>query len=228
VATQHPLDHVRAEWRARVVAEHRSGRITHAMVLALRDVDAPAALQAAARRIEQDERDHSALSRKVYARAGGDAADVNLRREVHGPYAPPYTNPLHRALELSASVYCCGETVAVPLFLTMLRGAIQPLAVSTLQRILKDEGRHRAFGWASLKALLRLGGADARAFLLPRVPMYVSGVVDAYTAPSRRLSAVERAWGMLPPQDYAGIVREAARKVIIPRFAAAGFPVKPV
>ena len=57
-------------------------------------------------------------------------------------------------MRIAVRVFCLGETVAVPLFRHLRERCTTPLAKEALDRILRDEVRHRDFGWDLLDWLL--------------------------------------------------------------------------
>lgn len=95
--------------------------------------------------------------------------------------------------------------------------------------MLKDEGRHRQFGWDVLDWLMLSAGP--RPF--EQVRLEVPGMVDAA---ARAYGAVPRptvsdhgtfpqevsTWGMAPRSDYARVVTEALRRDVVPRLAERG------
>lgn len=209
------------EWRSRMVAEHMSGLITQSLHGWLVELGAPESITTACERIIDDERAHSRMSGEVYGELGGDVKSVHLAKKPVLSAVPARASRVRKALTLTASVFCCGESVAVPLFLAMRRNATKPQAITVLQRILRDEGRHRAFGWKTLTHLLDENPKE-RAWLRTHVPGYMDAVVDAYTGPARRLSSVEKSWGLLEPARYAEIVRGTRKDVLEPRFRKLG------
>src|SRR6185436_19139860 len=94
------------------------------------------------------------LSHDVYAAAGGETPPA-LDREALG--LPRVEDVLERdILRACVRVFCLGETVAVPLFRHLRERCTEPVARAALDRILRDEVRHRDFGWDLLDWLLTL------------------------------------------------------------------------
>jgi len=92
--------------------------------------------------------DHSELSAEVADCAGGDAGapvidSDSLILSVGGDPAPALVASLLR-------YFCIGETVAVPLFRMLRRRCSVPIALQALDRAMRDEARHRQFGWEVL------------------------------------------------------------------------------
>jgi hypothetical protein len=158
------------EWQKRVRAEYGSASITAELLHWLFRLGvSPDTLQDC-QRVVGDELAHAELSREVYLAAGGSDAAIDVSGDhLVLPHAP--TSPLlERALLVAADVYCCGETVARPLFREMRRHTTQPVAQRALDRIVKDEARHSELGWALLEELLARADEPARATLAASIP----------------------------------------------------------
>ncbi len=219
---------VREEWRARIAAEYTSAAITQQLVLWLIQAGAPPDLIDAGLAIVADELVHSRMSHEVYAAAGGTAPPAIDRTQLGLPRSP---DPLERdILRTAVRVFCLGETVAVPLFSHLRAGCTEPLAKDALDRILRDEVRHRDFGWDLLDWLASLPDGDA-------VPARVEAELPAMLADLERsygtgntavadddgaMTEAERAWGLAPPRDYAGILARTIDRDYRPRFEARG------
>jgi len=225
---------VREEWRARIAAEYGSAAITQHLVLWLIQLGASPDVIDAGLRIVADELEHSRLSHVVYADAGGseppqiDRANLELPRRSG-------------TLELDViravvRVFCLGETVAVPLFSHLRAGCTVPSARAALDRVLRDEVRHRDFGWTTLDWLLTTP-------LAPQIPSFLEAELPAMFAELERsygtgnpahtdaaaaeLTDAERAWGLAPPREYADILHRTFTRDYQPRFAARGIDVTP-
>jgi hypothetical protein len=127
-------------------------------------------------------------------------------------------------------VFCLGETVAVPLFSHLREHCTQPSARAALDRILRDEVRHRDFGWDLLDWLLASPIAGAVApFVADHLPAMLAELDESYgrgnptvADDTGEMTAAERAWGLAPPREYAEILTETIEKDYRPRFAARG------
>jgi hypothetical protein len=216
---------VREEWLRRVQAEYTSAAITQHFTLWLMQIAASPDLVRSGLRIAWDEMVHARLSYKAYVAAGGDGAP-ELQRErlaLRRDESEPIENAVMR---VTLDTYCIGETVAVPLFKSLREGCTHPVARRALDRILRDEVRHRAFGWTTLEWLLE-GPLEAslRAVAAQALPRYFSKIQRSYGASLKHLSAMpaeDRAWGLMPPAEYAAIVERTLTRDWIPRFAAVG------
>src|SRR6185436_3095296 len=92
------------------------------------------------------------LSHDVYAAAGGETPPA-LDRDALGLQRAE--DVLERdILRIAVRVFCLGETVAVPLFRHLRERCTEAVARAALDRILRDEVRHRDFGWDLLDWLL--------------------------------------------------------------------------
>lgn len=219
---------VRNEWLRRVEAEYRSAAITQHLGLWLIQIAAPPDLIADSRRIVADEMIHAEMSHVTFVAAGGSDAP-KLVRETLG--LPRSRAPLeHDVLRHGVEVFCLGETVAVRLFKRLRQHCSVPDARRALDRILKDEVRHREFGWTLLEWLLStpLAG-ELRSLLDEELPGMLRRVRKNYGAtdspaskPQTDLSEADRAWGLMSIAEYADAVEETVVRDYAPRFRAFG------
>lgn len=214
---------VRDEWLRRVQAEYTSAAITQHFTLWLMQIAASPDLIRSGLRIAWDEMVHARMSHKTYVAAGGDKAPELLRERLG--LRRDESEPLeHAVMRVTLDTYCIGETVAVPLFKSLREGCKQPVARRALDRILRDEVRHRAFGWTTLEWLLEGPMATPlRTVAAQALPRSFSKIQMSYGASLKHLSAMpaeDRAWGLMPPADYAAIVERTLTRDWIPRFAA--------
>lgn len=209
------------EWRNRAEAEYRSAAVAARVVHNLIATGMPRALVQTGQRIVNDELDHAELSHGVWLSLGGEGGvDIDVAQ-----LTPPAGPPLRLLADDVLQAFCIGETVAVPLFAAMRAGAEHPAVVSALERILRDEAVHRAFGWDALEALLALYPEGVPPFMAARLPEALAGCRRAYILPHdlrRRLSAEERGAGLIDLDEYQHIVEECIRSSILPRFARLG------
>jgi hypothetical protein len=219
-------DRVRYEWRARIAAEYTSAAITQNLVLWLIQAGAPPDLIDTGIVIVTDELVHSRSSHDVYVAADGnepprlDRAELGLARS---------TDLLELdILRAVVRVFCLGETVAVPLFRHLRERATESTARSALDRILRDEVRHREFGWDLLDWMCTLP-IDAPALVTPELPAMFAELDASYgrgnptvAGDDGEMTDAERAWGLAPPREYAAILTQTIEKDYRPRFAARG------
>ncbi len=225
-------ERVRQEWRARIAAEYTSAAITQQLVLWMIQAGAPPDLIEAGLAIVNDELVHSRMSHEVYAQAGGteppaiDRTQLGIARD-------------HDVLELdilraAVRVFCLGETVAVPLFSHLREGCTQPTARAALDRILRDEVRHRDFGWDTLDWLCASPiGEQVPQLVAERLPAMFTELEqsygtanDAVASDDGEMTDAERAWGLAPPREYAEILAQTIEKDYRPRFAARGIAIE--
>ena len=221
---------VREEWRARIAAEYTSAAITQHLVLWLIQAGAPPDLIEAGLAIVGDELVHSRLSHEVYTAAGGSEPPAIVREQLALARTSDHLEV--DILGIAVRVFCLGETIAVPLFKHLRENCTEPVAKDALDRILRDEVRHRDFGWDLLDWLLSTPLADQ----IP--PMLATGLPqmfrqleqsygtgnDVVAGDDGTMTDADRAWGLAPPRDYAEILRKTIERDYRPRFAARDIP----
>jgi hypothetical protein len=224
---------VREEWRARIAAEYTSAAVTQHLVLWLIQAGAPPDLIEAGLVIVGDELVHSQMSHEVYVAAGG-TQPPSLDRDQLGLARRSEQLELD-ILRVAVRVFCLGETVAVPLFSHLREGCTQEIARDALDRILRDEVRHRDFGWDLLDWLLSTPLADQVPELVTRaLPAMLAELEQTYgtenqvvAADTGEISPEDRAWGLAAPRDYAQILARTIEKDYGPRFAARSITLPP-
>ena len=218
-------DTVRREWRRRAEVEYRSAAYADIVTHWLLVMGAPPSIIRGGLRIVADEIAHSELSYRVHVAAGGADAPQISRESMGLPRAPnePLENDLTRAI---MEVFCLGETVAVPLFHRLRRGCTVPVARKALDRVLRDEVRHRDFGWLVLEWLLSLPQAPALHALITReLGGAFARLRQAYipaTPPRTPFDERNRAWGLMSIDEYATALAQTLPKIWVPRFKAHG------
>lgn len=213
---------VRGEWLRRTEAEYRSAAITHHLTLWLLQLAAPLELVRAGLRIVEDELTHSELSHRVYLAAGGKQA-IDLKAETIGLTQPVPERLLDALVSVTIETFCLGETVAVRLFSRLRAPCTQPEARAALDRVLKDEVRHKEFGWTLLEWLLSTPkGPDARALAIrglgPAFARLRVNYAHHTLGHESARSSVQAAWGLMPPPDYAAALEEALARDYVPLF----------
>jgi hypothetical protein len=100
-----------------------------------------------------------------------------------------------------------------------------PVARRALDRVLRDEVRHRDFGWTLLGWLLEQDPLR-RALVAELLPERLAQTKQDY-APVRepRLSKVERGWGLMPSSEYRRILLRTVERDYRPRFARLGMTI---
>ncbi len=227
-AAKYPAsDRVRNEWLRRVEAEYRSAAITQHLGLWLIQIGASPDLVKLSMRIAADEIAHADLSHRAYVAAGGEELPqitretLQLRRHEEDPLEDD-------VLRVCVDVFCLGETVAVPLFSKLRADCTVPAARRVLDRVLRDEVRHRDFGWTLFAWMLEHPLHERfRALVARELPHFfrrVRGVYAPSGAETRASIAPEdRAWGLMPPALYGQVLTRTLERDWVPRFAKLGF-----
>jgi hypothetical protein len=219
-------ERVRHEWRARIAAEYTSAAITQQLVLWLIQAGAPPDLIEAGLVIVADELVHSRMSHEVYVAAGGREPPA-IDRDQLGIARTSDSLELD-ILRAAVRVFCLGETVAVPLFSHLRASCTEPSARAALDRILRDEVRHRDFGWDLLDWLCASPiGDQVPGLVMQLLPDMFADLEQSYgtgnptiATDTGEMTDAERAWGLAPPREYAAILAQTIEKDYRPRFAA--------
>ncbi len=224
---------VREEWRARIAAEYTSAAVTQHLVLWLIQAGAPPDLIEAGLAIVGDELVHSQMSHEVYVAAGGTQPPAIDREQLQ---LTRRSEQLELdILRVAVRVFCLGETVAVPLFSHLRADCTQEVARDALDRILRDEVRHRDFGWDLLDWLLATPlGAQVPGLVTAGLPQMFDELEHTYgrenavvAADTGEITAEDRSWGLAAPRDYARILGRTVEKDYAPRFAARDITLPP-
>jgi hypothetical protein len=127
-------------------------------------------------------------------------------------------------LETILRSFCFGETLAVPLFGAMRADTTHPVARDALDRILRDEAIHRAFGWDALDALVAIDETGVQAQVANHLPGVVRSFWSAYgdLADTVPLTAAERSVGLLDARAYRDIFASTLDDDIRPRLKRRG------
>lgn len=226
-----PSDRVRTEWRNRIAAEYGSAAITQHFVLWLIQIGASPDLIEDGLAIVGDELAHSQMSAEVYAAAGGGEAPAIDRASLSLPRRDEQPLELD-VLRTAVQVFCLNETVAVPLFSHLRARCTVAPARAALDRVLRDEVRHRDFGWACLDWFLTTPIAGAVPGLVAAdLPHLFTALERNYGAASDDDGGVtdaDRAWGLAPPHEYDAILAATYGRDFGPRFAARDIDLAPL
>ena len=208
------------EWQRRVDAEYCSAAIVSDFLheLIVLGISPDLIIQGA--NIIKDEVTHAALSYEVASSlSDGAIKNVTIPKEKLR-----FSQKSHRGLEeifdFCISFFCCGETVAVPLFEEMLLEASQPKVKRTLTSIIKDEKKHSDFGWNLLEELLNLQHDLLKKRLKSRLPIYCNQIRAKYSSgpSSHSLTREEKSWGLMAPATYSKIVERTVTSTIHPKL----------
>jgi hypothetical protein len=221
---------VKREWQLRVEAEYKSAAFAHNLVLWIIQLGLSPDLIRDGLRVVEDELEHAEMSHEVHVAAGGQGLPVLDRTGLGVPRNPRV--PLEVDLVEWGTCLCLSETVAVRLFAHLRNGCTVAIARNTLERILRDEARHRQFGWDLIGLLLELPtGEQVREALTAGLPSAFSELESGYgeganPVPSQ-FEEQDRAWGLAPPEEYARVFDTTFEKDIRPRFSALGIDAHP-
>jgi hypothetical protein len=119
--------------------------------------------------------------------------------------------------------------VAVRLFKELRQRCDVPVARRVLDRVLRDEVRHRDFGWALLGWLLEPGGpfaAPLTALVARELPRFFARLRAVYApAGAAKRAALARdvsRWGLMPAARYGEVLSMTLERDYVPRFARFG------
>jgi hypothetical protein len=214
------------EWTSQIRAEYVSSALTQQLGHWLTMIGASPDLIRAARTIAEDELVHAELATDVVRGAGATPSPMLVREQME--YLRDPAEPLELAIARAClKSFCLGETSAVPLFAAMREACCVPVARVFFDRVLRDEVRHRDFGWLLLDWLLITPEATAVRGVIgrdvgDRFREHYRRHVPA-VARERELTAADRAWGLLPDEGYAVVMERCVQRDLVPRFAERGF-----
>lgn len=214
------------EWQRRIAAEYRSAATTQHLTLLLTQIGASPDLILAGLRIAEDELTHAKLSHQVVVAADRNAAPLPLDRGDLGLSIQDGEALEHSVLRACVGIFCLGETVAVPLFKELRAGCTVAVARRALDRILRDEVRHRDFGWTLLAWLFATPHAPVlREQLMGELADLFGAVRASYAATPAateldvQMDPADRAWGLMPPALYRSALERTFERDYLPRFA---------
>ncbi len=219
-------ERAKREWLRRIEAEYRSAAITQHLTLWLIQIGASPDLIHAGLRIVRDELAHADMSHRAFVACGGIGGPAMGRDtlELGRTRGEPLENDVAR---VCVDVFCLGETVAVRLFKELRECCRVPVARRALDRILRDEVRHRDFGWELFGWLLETPSGEAiRALVVRELPGYFARIRGLYAPEDvredRALTADELAWGLMPVAKYGAQLEKTYQRDYVPRFAKVG------
>ncbi|MEM6993855.1 MAG: ferritin-like domain-containing protein [Myxococcota bacterium] len=217
---------VGAEWLRRVEAEYTSAAITAEFVQWLIRLGASPDLIRDGLRIVDDELEHASLSHAVATEAGSEERP-ELIQERLGLQRNPDRPLLIDAAVQGVDIFCLGETVAVPLFVAMRETCTVPVARVALDRIVRDEVRHRDFGWTFLQWLIDTHGESMRSIVEGELAGLFRGVRVSYGQSDyerRREEPIDADadWGLMHSARYHEILLRTYDRDYVPRFARVG------
>lgn len=210
------------EWENRIRAEYCSAGLAANLLHCLIVLGVSPDTIDDCHRIVRDELTHADLSRDVTLAAGG----VVQRIEINSKDMSVGDGPLlQRTLLFIVDFFCCGETIARPLFRAMLANAKQPLAKEVISTIIRDEARHSAFGWIALDELLERADDSLLTILRDQVQTSMVRLRQAYGSRDQTHALLEKhelSWGLLQRKEYDEITEACISKTLLPRFRDRG------
>lgn len=226
-----PPPHVGEEWLRRVEAEYTSAAVTAEFVLWLLRLAASPDLIRDGLRIVDDELEHASLSHAVATEAGNNERP-RLVQESLGLTRTPGQPLLVDTVLHGVENFCLGETVAVPLFVAMREQCVIPVARAALDRIVRDEVRHRDFGWTLLQWLVDMHGDGVRARVRDALPRMFTSVRATYGQGDHAEREAEpnpedARWGLIPTRRYHEILLRTVEREYLPRFERVGIDARP-
>jgi hypothetical protein len=117
----------------------------------------------------------------------------------------------------------------------MREGCTVEVARNALDRIVRDEVRHRDFGWALLDWLLQAHGEPMRTLVQRELPRMLARVRANYGQSDfaqrdehqGEPDAADAAWGLMPTARYAKVLERCIRRDYATRFAGVGIVLDP-
>ena len=214
--------YVQDVWRDRVIAEYHSAAISAELLHWLIQTGVSPDTIDLCHRIVKEELQHAEICRDIYLYAGGSMDQIPISHH-NLSYTEELGQPSPlRALSMCTRVFCCGETVAVPLFKELLRRATHPKPVAVLKQILADEAGHQYFGWDLLDELLTLMGPPAHRWIKQRIPSYIEDVRQLYYSEIQYCSSEDQQWGLMPAGMYSQIAQTCLDDTVQSRFVHRG------
>ena len=194
------------------------------MTLWLIQVGAPPDVIRDGLQVVEDELSHSELSAQVAGAAGGSEAPPVLDGRALTLSCPD--GPLPAVALALVRFFCIGETVAVPMFRMLRAKATEPLCRDVLDVVLRDEARHRQFGWDGLDWLLDAHEARVAPAIAAAVPTMMAEVRQAYggsgDSSGTPMPPDVEAWGLADTSAYAATVTRARAADVAPRLEGRG------
>ena len=213
-----PSERTLLEWRNRVAAEYRLAALTAQVVHWMIVAALPRERIGEGQRLVADELDHARLSHACLVALGGPDEPAVL--DPAALAAPDDEGVLAALVDSIVRNFCLGETLAVPLFAAMWAEAEEPAVRSVIERVLRDETRHRQFGWDVLDELLARDEEGVRARVVATLPAFLAELGGLYApdGDGPPVEPEERRYGLLDLDDYRRVFWETVRGDLARRF----------
>lgn len=171
----------------------------------------------------RDEIRHATICRELYVHVGGGSDPIPLDQTRLQHLSDKGAPMLSRAIT-AAGQLACEESVALGVFSLRLQNATDAVAREVCTVILRDEATHRAFAWALLDELVRLEGhAEARAWIRPRLPVWLRTYLRADVSPSEpTIPSEDLAYGLIERRAHMAGMHDTVDSDVIPSFKERG------
>jgi hypothetical protein len=199
----------RLAWAGRIVDEYRSVVVFSELLGALAEIEAPFSTLATVQTLIGDELAHTRLCSGA-AEALGGLSDLDI--DLADLALPPATEGrASRALEIVVRELVVAETASVHILREYRDETEEPALRALFERILRDEVRHAAAGFALLDVLLGTFPDHAFGSVIDRLPVIVAGDLD-YVSEVYRIGDVDPRGRTLGASiDAAAVERALAR-----------------
>ena len=197
------MEVVRAEWKARTLAEYRAASMAGELLTWLVRLGFSSEATQAAYAVVGHELDHADLCWEVYGSVGGKDDPMAV---AEGSLVIPHAfgePTFDRLLLFVLDTYCIAETLAGPLFKAMTERATDSACNQAVRRLADDTLAHASFGWMLLDEAIEQDGQYVLALGKKNLPAY--------------LARVERAWGHIPEDYKEPVGPEEGAYGLIPR-----------
>lgn len=224
------LEQALANWRARMVHEHRSAAVFSGLLPQLMAAGAPLEFKTTVLRASMDEIRHASLCGHVIELLGGEAvAEAELQPRPLPQHAG--CTPREVALRNMMFAGCLSETVSVSLLSEERDATTEPVIRRVVEQLAADEVLHARLGWAYLAQTLPELSDEERG----RVPKFLRAAfaqierdmlgamplgADASEADEELLHAL----GVSLSVDGREIFAATMHEVVIPRLEDHGVP----
>ncbi len=222
------LAHVRAEWRARTLAEQRAAAHATELCHWLVRLSFPVNLQREAWTWAGNELDHAELSADIHNLLADDGEPLTLAEGamlLPGAWGRP---TFERLVVAAADVLCVGEGLARPLYSALREGETEPGPKQLLDRILDDVPRHAELGWRILDEAQHHQGELVSDLLAHHLPAVFGRYERAWgLIPEDWVEPVEPgdgAWGVMPRARYKREFFQGVTEDVLPRFDERNLP----
>ena len=216
-----PRDPVLLCWFRQSRTEYMAASLTAELTHWILQLGVRPDLLVRATKVVADEVRHSAMCHELYLHLGGTPRQVPLARRSLSHGDDPGHDIALRAITAAAEL-ACEESVALPVFKTRLRNAVDPAVKEVCEIIFRDEATHRGFAWDLLEALIEMQGHETvRAWARPRIAFWLRAYLRARledNAQDYRPDQLEK--GLINRPEHWTLMRACVSEDVIPRFVS--------